>query len=54
MHPDIELNQIVDDYCYENKLETCYTLEAIEHDKTIRVLFEQLVDTYDRFRKEIK
>lgn len=45
MYPDIELNQIVDDYCYENKLETCYTLDAIEHDKTIRVLFEQLVDT---------
>ena len=44
MYPDIELNQIVDDYCYENKLETCYTLDAIEHDKTVRVLFEQLVD----------
>lgn len=45
MYPDIELNQIVDDYCYENKLETCYTLDAIEHDKTVRVLFEQLIDT---------
>ena len=45
MYPDIELNQIVDDYCYENKLETCYTLDAIEHDKTVRVLFDQLVDT---------
>ena len=45
MYHDIELNQIVDDYCYENKLETCYTLDAIEHDKTVRVLFEQLVDT---------
>lgn len=44
MYPDIELNQLVDDYCYENKLETCYTLDAIEHDKTVRVLFEQLVD----------
>ena len=44
MYPDIELNQIVDDYCYENKLETCYTLDAIDHDKTVRVLFEQLVD----------
>ena len=44
MYPDIELNQIVDDYCYENKIETCYTLDAIEHDKTVRVLFEQLVD----------
>ena len=45
MYPDIELNQIVDDYCYENKLETCYTLDAIEHDKTVRVLFEKLVDS---------
>lgn len=45
IYPDIELNQLVDDYCYENKLETCYTLDAIEHDKTVRVLFEQLVDT---------
>ena len=45
MYPDIALNQIVDDYCYENKLETCYTLDAIEHDKTVRVLFEKLVDT---------
>lgn len=45
IYPDIELNQIVDDYCYENKLETCYTLDAIEHDKTVRVLFEQLVNT---------
>lgn len=45
MYPDIELNQIVDDYCYENRLETCYTLDAIEHDKTVRVLFEKLVDT---------
>lgn len=58
MYPDIELNQIVDDYCYENKLETCYTLDAIEHDKTVRVLFEQLVDTllekYDLVRYKEK
>lgn len=45
MHPDIELNQVVDDYCYENKLESCYTLDAIEHDKTVRVLFEAMVDS---------
>lgn len=44
MYPDIELNQVVDDYCYENKLESCYTLDAIEHDKTVRVLFEAMVD----------
>lgn len=44
MYPDIELNQIKDDYCYENKLDNCYTLDAIEHDKTVRVLFETMVD----------
>lgn len=44
IYPDMELNQVVDDYCYENKLESCYTLDAIEHDKTVRVLFESVVD----------
>lgn len=44
MYPDIELNQVVDDYCHENKLESCYTLDAIEHDKTVRFLFESMVD----------
>lgn len=43
-YPDIEINQIVDDYCYENGLESCFTLDAIEHDKTVRKLFESLVD----------
>lgn len=45
IYPDIELNQVIDDYCYENKLESCYTLDAIEHDKTVRVLFEAMVDS---------
>lgn len=27
-YPDVEVNQIVDDYCYENHLETCYPLDA--------------------------
>lgn len=44
MYPDIELNQIVDDYCYDNKLDSCFTLDAIEHDKTVRRLFEGMVD----------
>ena len=44
MYPDTELNQIIDDYCYENKLDSCYTLDAIEHNKTIRPLFESMVD----------
>lgn len=41
---DIEINQIVDDYCYDNGLDSCFTLDAIEHDKTVRKLFESLVD----------
>lgn len=44
MYPNIEINQIVDDYCYENKLESCFTLDAIEHDKDVRKLFESMVD----------
>ena len=44
LYPEIELNQLVDDYCYENRLESCFTLDAIEHDKTIRQLFESMVD----------
>lgn len=43
-YPDIEINQIVDDYCYDNRLESCFTLDAIEHDKTVRKLFESMVD----------
>lgn len=43
-YPDIEINQIVDDYCYDNGLESCFTLGAIEHDKTVRKLFESMVD----------
>ena len=45
-YPDIEVNQIVDDYCYENHLETCYPLDAIEHNRRVRILFEQLVDNF--------
>lgn len=43
-YPNIEINQIIDDYCYENKLDSCFTLDAIEHDKTVRKLFENMVD----------
>lgn len=43
-YPDIEINQVVDDYCYDNVLDSCFTLDAIEHDKTVRKLFESLVD----------
>lgn len=43
-YPEIDLNQLVDDFCYENKLESCYTLDAIEHDKEVRKLFESVVN----------
>lgn len=43
-YPDIEINQIVDDYCYDNGIDSCFTLDAIEHDKTVRKLFETMVD----------
>lgn len=44
IYPEIELNQIVDDYCYDNNLDSCFTLEAIEYDKATRTLFEQMVN----------
>lgn len=43
-YPDIDLNQKIDDYCYENNLDSCYTLNVIEHNKTLRKLFESIVD----------
>ena len=44
IYPDIDLNQIIDDYCYENKIDSCYTLEAIEHNIPVRQKFEKMVD----------
>ena len=43
-YPDADLNQLIEDYCYENKIETCYTMTAIEHDRTYRTMFEEMVD----------
>lgn len=45
MYPDIEFNQIVEDFCYENKIDSCYTMDAIEHDKVVRPLFESMVNS---------
>lgn len=44
IYPDIDLNQEIDDYCYENKLESAYTLDVIEHNLALRKLFESVVD----------
>lgn len=43
-YPDIDLNQEIDDYCYENNFESAYTLDVIEHNLTLRKLFESVVD----------
>jgi len=43
-YPDIDLNQEIDDYCYNNKLESAYTLDVIEHNLTLRKLFESVVN----------
>ena len=43
-YPDIDLNQYVDDYCYENHLDSCYTLDVIEHTLPLRNIYESLVN----------
>lgn len=43
-NPDIDLKQLQEDYCYEHGISNCFTLDAIEHNKTIRTSFEFLVD----------
>lgn len=43
-YPDIDLNQEIDDYCYENKIDSTYTLDVIEHNLALRKLFESVVD----------
>ena len=44
-YPDIDLNQEIDDYCYENKFESAYTLDVIEHNLMLRKAYEHIVDT---------
>lgn len=44
IYPDIDLAQLQEDYCFENGLESCYTMDAIEHNKEIRTLFEHMVN----------
>lgn len=43
-YPDVDLNQAIDDFCYENRIDSCYTLDVIEHNVTLRKLFESIVD----------
>jgi len=44
LYSDIDLVQMQEDYCFENGLDTCYTMEVIEHNKELRTLFEHMVN----------
>lgn len=43
-YPDIDLSQEQDDYCFENGLDSCFTLDVIEHNRNLRMLFTTMVD----------
>ena len=44
LYPDIDLAQMQEDYCFENGLESCYTMKVIEHNKEVRTIREHMVD----------
>ncbi len=44
LYPDIDLTQMQDDYCFENGLDSCFTMDVIEHNKELRTLFEHMVN----------
>ena len=43
---DVDINQIHEDYCYENHLlkDECYPMDAIEHDRKLRDALTLLID----------
>lgn len=43
-HPEINLNKLTNNYCIENKTTKCFTLDAIEHNEMVRILFQEMVD----------
>lgn len=44
-YEDVDIKQLQDDYCYENGIQTCYPMDAIEHNENVRLLFESIVDS---------
>ncbi|MSA02175.1 hypothetical protein GKG47_08995 [Lactonifactor sp. BIOML-A3] len=44
LYPEIDLSQEQDDYCFENGLDSCFTMDIIEHNRNLRKLFEAMVD----------
>lgn len=51
LYPDIDLTQMQDDYCFENNLDSWFTMDVIEHNKELRILFENMVENLlDRYK----
>ena len=44
MYPNIDLDQLVDDYCTIHRVDTCFTMDAIEANTKVRDLFTDMVD----------
>lgn len=45
LYPDIDLAQAQDDFCFENNIDSCFTMDVIEHTKSLRDIFEHMVDS---------
>lgn len=45
LYPDIDLAQAQDDFCFENNIDSCFTMDVIEHTKFLRDIFEHMVDS---------
>lgn len=45
IYPNIDLWQEQDDYCFENGLDSCFTMDVIEHNRNLRNIFTCLVDS---------
>ena len=51
LYPDIDLAQAQDDFCFENNIDSCFTMDVIEHNKELRILFENMVENLlDRYK----
>lgn len=44
MYPNIDLNQLVDDYCNIHRVDSCFTMDAIEANPKVRDLFTEMVN----------
>lgn len=43
-YPGIDLTQEQEDFCFEYNLDSCYTMDVIEHSRHLRKRFELMVD----------